>query len=358
MASAVVEEVVNRAGVKPKAIQDVVLGCAFPESCQGMNVARIVVARAGLPDGVPAMTINRFCSSGLEAIHIAAAKIRSGMYDIAIAGGVESMSLIPMGGFKISPNPYLADERPDVYTSMGNCGDNMARDFNITREQADEWALRSNQRAVAAIDQEKFKEEIVPLEVPTGNGSTIVFDTDEGPRRDTSLEALAGLRPAFAASPKLGIQTAGNSSQTSDGAAAVCLMSRAGVKKTGATPIAKVLGYYAAAGPPKYLGPAQLVAIPKALRQSKVKLEDVDLIENNEAFASQCLYVNREMKFDSEKVNVNGGAIALGHPLGCTGTKLSVQIMHELKRRGGKYGLVTMCIGGGMGAAGVFEMCE
>ncbi|MBN2310345.1 MAG: thiolase family protein [Candidatus Hydrogenedentes bacterium] len=358
MAAAVIRAAVERAGIGGDRVQDVVLGCAFPESAQGMNVARVAVARAGLPDAVPAMTINRFCSSGLEAIHIAAGKIRSGSYDVALAGGVESMSLIPMGGFKISPNPYLTETRPEVYTGMGVCGDNVARTFNITREEADEWALRSHAKAVAAIDAGKFKEEIVPLEVPTADGGTVTFDTDEGPRRDTSPEALAKLRPAFAASPKIGICTAGNSSQTSDGAAAVCLMSEAAVKETGATPLAKLGGYAAAAGSPDLLGPAQLEAVPKACALSGIALDEVDVIEHNEAFASQCLYVIREMPFDTEKVNVNGGAIALGHPLGCTGAKLTVQIIHELRRRGAKYGLVTMCIGGGMGAAGVFELCE
>jgi len=357
MAAAVVREAVARAGVEPGAIQDVVLGCAFPEAAQGMNVARIAVFRAGLPDSVSAMTINRFCSSGLEAIAVAAAKIRAGLLDVAIAGGVESMSAIPMGGLRYLPNPHLSKEQPEVYIAMGPCGDNVARDFGISREEMDEWALGSHQKAVAAIQAGKFKDEIVPLEVPTPKG-TITFDTDEGPRPDTSLEALAKLRPAFAASPKIGSCTAGNSSQTSDGAAAVCLMSEAAVKASGPKPLAKFLGYNAAADTPKYLGPAQLKAIPKALELSGVELDDIGLIENNEAFASQCLYVNREMGFAVEKVNVNGSAIALGHPLGCTGAKLSVQIIHEMRRRDERYGLVTMCIGGGMGAAGVFALCS
>lgn len=357
MAAAVLHEAVRRAGLPPDQVEDVVFGCAFPESAQGMNVARIAVHLAGLPATVTAMTINRFCASGLEAIAIAASKIRAGLLEVAVAGGVESMSLVPMGGARYSPNPRLTRERPEVYTAMGPCGDNVARTFGITREEMDEWAYGSHTKALEAIRTGKFKEEIVPLQVPV-DGRMVTFDTDEGPRPDTSLEALAKLRPAFAANPSIGFCTAGNSSQVSDGAAAVCLMSRAALKKYGATPLAKFRSYAVAAGSPDLLGPAQLVAIPKACRQAKVKLADVGLIENNEAFASQCIYVVREMKFDRNKVNVNGGAIALGHPLGCTGAKLSVQILHEMKRRGEKYGLVTMCIGGGMGAAGIFERCE
>lgn len=356
MCAAVIKEAVARAGVAPEAVQDVVIGCAFPEAEQGMNVARIAATRAGLPDTVSAMTINRFCSSGLEAIAIAAAKINSGLFDIAVAGGVESMSLIPMGGNKVSPNPYLSKERPDVYTSMGNCGDNVAKQFGISREQMDDWALRSHQRAVAAIDAGKFKDEIVPLEV-SANGRTIVFDTDEGPRRDSTREALAKLKPAFSASPKTGSCTAGNSSQTSDGSAAVCLMSEKAVKETGAKPLAKLISYNVAADSPKLLGPAQLVAVRRACELAGIKVEDIGVVENNEAFASQCIYVVRELGLDENKVNVNGGAIALGHPLGCTGAKLSVQIINEMRRRGEKYGLVTMCIGGGMGAAGIYELC-
>ncbi|MCL4215451.1 MAG: thiolase family protein [Candidatus Hydrogenedentes bacterium] len=356
MAAVVLKDAVDRAGLKADEVQDVVMGCAFPEGAQGMNVARIAVARAGLPDSTSAMTINRFCSSGLEAMSIAAAKIRAGMFDVALAGGVESMSLIPMGGAKYSPNPELTRERPEVYIAMGHCGDNVARDFNVSRQEMDEFALRSHTRAIEAIKGGLFKDEIVALDVPTGNGATRSFDTDEGPREDTSLEALAKLRPAFAVSDKLGFCTAGNSSQTSDGAAAVCLMSEEAVKAHGVKPLAKFLGYAVSAGSPKYLGPAQLEAIPKALALSGIRKEDIGLVENNEAFASQCIYVLREMGFDMEKCNVNGGAISLGHPLGCTGCKLSVQIINEMRRRKEKYGLVTMCIGGGMGAAGVFEL--
>jgi acetyl-CoA acyltransferase len=355
MAAAVVKEAVNRSGVPAERFQDIVLGCAFPEGAQGMNVARIAGARAGIPYTVPGSTINRFCSSGLESQAIVAAKIEAGLLDAAVAGGVESMSAIPMGGLKYDPNPELTREHPEVYIGMGHCGDNTAREFNITREEMDEWALRSNHHAVNAIDKGLFTDEIVPLDVPTPNGP-VRFDTDEGPRRDTNLEALSKLRPAFA-TPDRGFCTAGNSSQTSDGAAAVCLMSKKAIDELGVTPIARFRGYAVAAGDPRFLGPAQLEAIPRACALAGITVEDLDLIENNEAFASQCLYVIREMGFDVEKVNVNGGAIALGHPLGCTGAKLTVQILHEMKRRSARYGLVTMCIGGGMGAAGVFELC-
>ncbi|HIJ65095.1 MAG TPA: thiolase family protein [Candidatus Hydrogenedentes bacterium] len=356
MAAAVVKEAVRRAGTAPERIEDVVLGCAYPEGEQGLNMARLAVFRAGLPDGVPAMTVNRFCASGLETIAIAAGKIRAGLVDIAVAGGVESMSMIPMTGVKYAPNPWLTRERPEAYIAMGHCGDNVAREFNISREDMDQWAYESHQKAIAAQDAGKFDEEIVSLEVETGDG-TVVFAQDEGPRRDTSLEALANLKPAFAASPKIGSCTAGNSSQTSDGAAAVCLISERAMKDTGARALAKFLSYSVAADSPELLGPAQVKAVHRACELAGVRLDDVGLIENNEAFASQCLYVIRELKFAPEKVNVNGGAIALGHPLGCTAAKLSVQIVHEMKRRNEKYGLVTMCIGGGQGAAGVFELC-
>lgn len=359
MAAEVIKAAVQRAGIQPDQVQDVVMGCAIPEQAQGMNMARIASLRAGMPETVSAMTINRFCSSGLEAMAIAAAKISSGLFDIAVAGGAESMSMVQGPGARPSPNPYLTKNYPEIYIAMGNAGDNVARDFKMSREELDEWALQSNQRAVAAIDLGKFKDQIVPLQVPVdGNGKTITFDTDEGPRRDTSLEGLAALKPAFAASPKIGYHTAGNSSQMSDGAAACVLMSEKGVKETGARPLAKLVSYNVAAGSPKYLGPAQLVAIPKAVEMAGIKLSDVGLFEVNEAFASVVMLVVRELKLDPNKVNVNGGAIALGHPLGCSGAKLSVQIIDEMRKRGEKYGVVTMCIGGGMGAAGVFECCE
>ncbi|HOZ49472.1 MAG TPA: thiolase family protein [Candidatus Hydrogenedentes bacterium] len=357
-AAPVLKAVVERAGIEASQVEDVTMGCAFPEAEQGMNPARMILLRAGYPDTVPAVTVNRFCSSGLESIVLTAAKIRCGLLDIAVAGGVETMSMISMVGTKFAPSPWMTEHCPEIFTSMGCCGDNVARDFGITREQMDEFALSSVQKAVAAIDAGKFKEQIVPIDVPQPDGSTKVFDTDEGPRRDTTLEGLAKLKPAFAPSPKLGSCTAGNSSQTSDGAAAVVLMSEEAVKATGAKPMAKVGGYHAAAASPKYLGPAQVVAVPKALKLTGIKLEDVGLIENNEAFASQCLYSSRELGLNMDIVNVNGGAIALGHPLGCTGAKLSTQIIYEMRARGVKYGLVTMCIGGGLGAAGVFELCE
>ena len=357
MAAAVLTEVVKRAGIEAAQVQDVTLGCAIPEQAQGMNVARVAAIDAGMPDTVSASTINRFCSSGLEAMSIIGAKIEAGLLDIGIGGGTESMSMVSMPGAKVAPNPRLSRERPEVYIAMGNAGDNVARDFKITREELDEFALGSNQKAVAAIEAGKFKDEITPLEMPEGS-SVLVFDTDEGPRKDTTLEALAGLRPAFAASPKLGTHTAGNSSQTSDAAAAVVLMSAKAVEETGAKPIAKFLSYNVAADSPKYLGPAQLVAIPRALELAGIKKEDVGLFEINEAFASVAIYVTRELGLDPEKVNVNGGAIALGHPMGATGAKLSTQIINEMRRRGEKYGVVTMCIGGGQGAAGVFELID
>lgn len=356
MAATVIREAVAKSGIPAEAVDDVALGCAFPEGEQGLNLGRIAALAAGLPESVPAMTINRFCSSGLEAVAGAAAKIRSGQLEVAVAGGVESMSLIPMGGLKYAPHPTLVVERPDIYINMGNAGDNVAQDFGITRQQADEWAAQSHQRAVAAIDAGKFKEQIVPLTV-AGPAGSFVFDTDDGPRRDTTLEGLAKLKPAFSASPKRGVCTAGNSSQMSDGAAALCLASGRAVSKYGLKPMGKFLGYAVTAGDPKHLGPAQLTAIPKACALSGLSVEDLGLVECNEAFATQCLYVMRELKLDPAHVNVNGGAIALGHPLGCTGAKLSVQVLHELRARGERFGLVTMCIGGGMGAAGVFEIC-
>jgi acetyl-CoA acyltransferase len=359
MAAAVITESVKRSGAPAESVQDVVMGCAFPETVQGMNVARIAALRAGLPDTVSAMTINRFCSSGLEAMSIAAAKIDAGMFDVAVAGGVESMSMVPMGGVRPSPNPTLTKELPSIYIGMGHAGDNVARDFGFNREELDAWAYQSHQRAIAAIQEGDFSDEITPLDVPTGNnGDTKVFDTDEGPRADTSPDVLAGLRVAFSASPKNGFHTAGNSSQTSDGAAACVLMNQKGLDATGAKPLARFLSYNVAAGDPKYLGPAQLEAIPKALEMAGVKKDDIGLFEINEAFAAVVKLVVREMDIDPEKANVNGGAIALGHPLGCTGAKLSATLLNELKRRGEKYGVVTMCIGGGMGAAGVFEMCD
>jgi acetyl-CoA acyltransferase len=355
LAATAIKAAVDKSGVDPAQIDDVVMGCAFPEGEQGMNVARIALLRAGLPQSVPGVTINRFCSSGLETIATAAAKIEAGMLEVAVAGGVESMSMIPMGGGKPAPNPWMVDNAPEVYTPMGQCGDNVARDFKITREDADNFGLRSNQRAAAANASGVFKEEIVPVEVPQPDGTTRVFDMDEGPRGDSTIEGMGALRPAFAPSPKVGVCTAGNSSQTSDGAAAVVLASGEKVKALGLKPLAKLRGYAVCGGQPEYLGPPQIPAIEKACAQAGITPADIGLVECNEAFATQALQVIRHFGFGEDIVNVNGGAIALGHPLGCTGAKLSTQIIHEMRRRGVKYGLVTMCIGGGMGAAGIYE---
>ncbi len=357
MAAVVLKEAAKRAGIAPEKVQDVVLGCAIPEQEQGMNVARVAAIDAGFPDTVSAATINRFCSSGLEAMAIVAAKIEAGMLDVGIGGGTESMSMVGMPGANVSPNPKLAKEKPEVYIAMGNAGDNVARDYKISRQELDEFALGSNQKASAAIESGRFKDEIVALELPEGS-DRLVFDTDEGPRRDTTIEGLSGLRPAFAVSPKLGFHTAGNSSQTSDGAAAVVLMNEKALKENGVKPLARFLSYSVSADSPKYLGPAQLVAIPRAIELAGIKLSDVGLFEINEAFASVALLVMRELKLDPKKVNVNGGAIALGHPMGATGAKLSTQIINEMRKRGEKYGVVTMCIGGGQGAAGVFELID
>jgi acetyl-CoA acyltransferase len=342
-------------------VDDVILGCAMPEGQQGLNIARIAALKAGLPVSVPAMTINRFCSSGLQAIALAAERIMTGGAEIIIAGGVESMSLVPMTGFTLRPDPELAVAWPEVFISMGLGTERLAEKFGISREDADAFSLRSHQRAIAAIDAGKFKEEIVPLEVevaePGEDGQAVrrkvIFEVDEGPRRDTSMEALAKLPPAF---KNGGVVTAGNSSQMSDGAAAVVVMERRRAEALGLRPIARFVSFAVAGVPPDLFGIGPVEAIPKALRMAGLRLEDIDLIELNEAFAAQALAVIRQLEMDVERVNVNGGAIALGHPLGCTGAKLTVQILHELRRRGGRYGMVTMCIGGGMGAAGIFEM--
>ncbi|MBP8130016.1 MAG: thiolase family protein [Candidatus Hydrogenedentes bacterium] len=358
MGAVVVREVVKRSGIPADRMQDVAIGSAFPEAESGMNVGRIIALAAGLPDTVPGVTTNRFCSSGLETMASLGAKIEVGMLECGVAGGTESMSLIPMGGNKTCPNPSLVRNNPRAYTGMGQCADNVAKDFNITREECDNWAYQSNMRAVAAIKAGKFKEQIIPLEVKGLDGSTYIFDTDEGPRAETTLEGLAKLRPAFAASPKLGVHTAGNSSQTSCGAAATVLVSERMLKDMGLKPLARLRGYAVGAGDPGYLGPAQVPAIDDALKQAGITIADIGLVECNEAFAAQTLYVVRHYGLDPEITNVNGGAIALGHPLGCTGAKLATQLICEMKARGVKWGLETMCIGGGMGAAGVFELCE
>jgi len=354
MAAAAIEAALKRVpALRPEMVEDVILGCAMPEAEQGMNVARQSALLAGLPCTAPAMTVNRFCASGLQAIAIAARAIEAGEADVIIAGGTESMSLIPMGGHKIAPNPTLLERYPDVYLGMGVTAEILARKYGIDREASDRFALESHRKALAAIDAGKFKDEIVPLTVSLdGDGKTQVFDTDEGPRRDTDLAALARLKPAFAAE---GIVTAGNASQMSDGAAATILVSSGKAKELGLRPIARFVTYAVAGVPPEIMGIGPVEAIPRALRQAGLTLGEIDLVELNEAFACQSLAVIAAVGLDPERVNVNGGAVALGHPLGCTGAKLTAQILHEMARRGSRYGLVTMCVGGGMGAAGIFE---
>ncbi len=360
LAATAIREAIGRVpGLDPKEIDDVVLGCAMPEAEQGMNVARIAWLRAGLPVETSAMTINRFCSSGLQSIAIGAERIMAGHADVVVAGGTESMSLVPMGGNKVSPNPWLMDNYPDAYLGMGLTAENLARKYGITREQADEFSLQSHQKALAAIAAGKFKDEVVPVEVnftALNNGrpktTKTVFDTDEGPRADTSLEVLAKLKPAFHAR---GTVTAGNSSQMSDGAAAAVVMSDERARALGVKPLARFLAFATAGAPPEEMGVGPVYAIPKALKQAGLKLEQVDVIELNEAFAAQALTVIKLAGLDPARVNPNGGAIALGHPLGCTGAKLTATILRELERRNARYGLVTMCIGGGMGAAGILE---
>jgi acetyl-CoA acyltransferase len=356
MAKAVVSAAWQRAGDLDKALaDDIVIGCAFPEGSQGLNMARPVALHTGFPDSVPAMTVNRFCSSGLQTIAQSCERIIAGGADILIAGGVESMSMVPMTGFRISPHPELMETIPEAYISMGQTAENVVRDYDIAREDMDRFAFESHRKAGEAQDNGLFKDEIVPLEVSTTTlegTSTITFDQDELIRRDTTVEALAKLRPAF--SPK-GQVTAGNSSPLSDGAAAVVIMSREKAEELGVKPWMRFVGYAVAGVPPEIMGIGPIKAVPKVLERTGTKLDDIDLIELNEAFASQSLAVIRNLEFDMEKVNLNGGAIALGHPLGATGAKLTVQIMHEAKRRKAQYVMVTMCIGGGMGAAGLFE---
>ncbi len=360
MAAAAVRAVMERApAVDAEDIDDVILGCAMPEAEQGMNVARIASLRAGLPVEVPAQTVNRFCSSGLQTIALAAQQIMSGMGEAVIAGGVETMSQVPMSSNKFMANPTLAKEHPGVYIGMGLTAENLARQYEVTREEQDAFALRSHQRAAAAQDAGKFDDEIVPLdvEITLGEGSSsqtyrTTFDQDEGVRRDSSAEALAKLRPVFHAQ---GTVTAGNSSQTSDGAAAVLVMSEEKAEQLGLEPMARFRGFAVGGVSPEVMGIGPVAAVPKALKLAGVSLDDIDLVELNEAFAVQALAVIRELGLDEETVNVNGGAIALGHPLGCTGAKLTVQMLHEMARQDKQFGLVTMCIGGGMGAAGVLE---
>ncbi|HKN32496.1 MAG TPA: acetyl-CoA C-acyltransferase [Terriglobales bacterium] len=345
--------------VDAKEIEDVILGCAMPEAEQGMNVARIASLRAGLPVEVSALTINRFCSSGLQAIALAAERIMAGGAEIIIAGGTESMSMIPMGGHKISPNPWLVDHYPDAYLSMGLTAERLANRYGLTREECDQFSLHSHEKALAAIQAGKFAEETVPVPVSftTPNGSKpkrqeITFKVDEGPRDDTSLEALLSLKPAFHVK---GVTTAGNSSQMSDGAAAAVVMSGERAKQLGIKPLARYVSFATAGYKPEEMGIGPVFAIPKALKMAGLNLSDIEVIELNEAFAAQSLSVIKELGLDPKKINPNGGAIALGHPLGCTGAKLTATIIRELKRRNARYGLVTMCVGGGMGAAGIFE---
>lgn len=361
LGAAVVKEAVARAqGLDPQEIDDVIIGCSFPEAEQGMNLGRIVALRAGLPTSVPGFTINRFCSSGLQSIALAAERIMCGFADVIVAGGVESMSVVPMGGQKIAPNPYLMEHMPEAYMTMGLTAEEVASRFGISREEQDAFAVQSHQKAWKAIQEGKFKDEILPVPVkkvsigPDNKPVTkeVIFDTDEGVRPDTSLEALAKLKPVF---KQGGTVTAGNSSQTSDGAAAVVVMSAEKAQQLGLKPMLVFRSFAVGGVDPDVMGIGPVVAIPKALKLAGVNLEDIDLIELNEAFASQALYCIRELGLDVNKVNVNGGAIALGHPLGCTGAKLTVTLMHELVRRNGRYGIVSMCIGGGMGAAAVFE---
>jgi len=375
LAAVVIKEALARVpGLDPKEIDDVILGCAMPEGEQGMNVARIAALRAGLPVETSAMTVNRFCSSGLQAIALGAERIRAGAAQVILAGGTESMSMVPMGGNKISPNPWLVDNNPDAYINMGLGTENIARKFGITREQADQFSAESHRKAVAAIAVGNFKEEIVPVEVritvlANANGAsgsdasakttgktvtqTFQFKTDELPRADTSVEILAKLKPAFHAQ---GTVTAGNSSPMSDGAAAVIVMSDTRAKELGLQPLARFVSYATAGCPPEEFGIGPVFAIPKALKLARLTLRDIDVIELNEAFAAQSLAVIQQAGLDPTRLNPNGGAIALGHPLGCTGAKLTATIIRDLQRRKGRYGLVTMCVGGGMGAAGIFEL--
>ena len=344
----------------PKEIEDVIIGCAMPEAEQGMNVARLISLRAGLPIESAAMTVNRYCASGLQTIALAAERIRGGGADVIVAGGAESMSYLPMGGNKIAVNPWLMENHPSAYMSMGLTAERVAKHYGITREESDQFALASHQKALAAIAAGRFEDEIVPVPVMTteANGNDKFkkqehsFNVDEGPRADTSIEALAKLRAVFHAN---GVVTAGNSSQTSDGAAAAVVMSDTRAKEIGATPLLRFVSFAYAGCLPEEMGIGPIYAIPKALKLAGLSLDQIDVIELNEAFAAQSLAVIKTLGIDPARVNVNGGAIALGHPLGCTGTKLTASIARELKRRGARYGLVTMCVGGGQGAAGIFE---
>ena len=359
-ATAIKEAVARAEGLVKSQIEDVIMGCAFPEAEQGMNVARTAMIAAGLPVETSAMTVNRYCSSGLQTIALAADRIAVGGADVIVAGGLETMSMIPMGGNIIRPNPALVDSYPDYYLNMGLTAENLARKYEITREQADEFSLGSHQRAAAAIQAGKFKDEIVPVTVHIDEfdekghvrRKEVVFDTDEGVRYDASMEGLAKLKPAFHLN---GTVTAGNASQMSDGAAAVVAMSAEKAREIGVAPLARFVSFATAGCLPEEMGIGPVYAIPKALKMAGLTLDQIDVIELNEAFAVQSLSVMKLLEMDPAKINVNGGAIALGHPLGCTGAKLTATLLQELKRRNARYGMVTMCVGGGMGAAGIFE---
>jgi acetyl-CoA acyltransferase len=358
--SEVIRQAIERAGdVNTELIDDVIIGCAMPEGSQGLNIGRILAQAAGLPNSVPGATVNRFCSSGLQSIAMATQAVVTGHADIVVAGGVESMSQVPMAGFYYQPDPELSRTQPDVYISMGNTAENVAEKYNVLREDQDAFALKSHEKALKAISSGRFNDEITPIHITekTGTGEsskpeTRIFDTDEWPRPNSTLEALASLRPVFRVG---GSVTAGNSSPLSDGAAATLVMSGSKVKEFNITPLARLVGFAVAGVPPGLMGIGPVEAVPKVLAQTGLKLSDIGLIELNEAFASQSLAVIRELGLDPEKVNVNGGAIALGHPLGCTGAKLTTTLIYEMRRRGVRYGICTMCIGGGMGAAGIIE---
>lgn len=362
LGKAVLNAAVERAsGLNKEEVEDIIIGCAMPEGEQGLNFARIMSLYAGFPVTVPALTINRFCSSGLQTIAFAAERIMLGHADTIIAGGVESMSHVPMAGFKLSPHPVIVEEMPEAYISMGHTAELVAEQFGVSREEQDRFAAASHEKAAKAIHDGLFKQEIVPIQTSLRGvdeqgerwEKSLLFDTDEGVRADTTVERLAQLRPAFVAQ---GTVTAGNSSQMSDGAAAAVLMSREKAESLGLKPLAVFRSFAVAGVRPEIMGVGPVEAIPKALRMAGLALKDIDIFEINEAFASQCVHIIRELCIDEARVNVNGGAIALGHPLGCTGTKLTATLIHELQRRGGGTGIVSMCIGGGMGAAGVFEV--
>ena len=363
LAAAAIKEAVARSGVDASLIEDVIMGCAFPEAEQGMNVARTAMIAAGLPVETSAMTVNRYCSSGLQTIALAADRIATGGAEAIVAGGLETMSMIPMGGNVVRPNPHMVDTYPDYYLNMGLTAENLARKYEITREQADEFSYNSHQKALAAIAAGNFKDEIVPMNVFVDEidekgrvrRKEIVFAQDEGPRTDTSLEGLAKLRAVFHVN---GTVTAGNSSQMSDGAAATVVMSADKAKELGVTPLARFVSFATAGCLPEEMGIGPVYAIPKALKMAGLTLDQIDIIELNEAFAAQGLSVMKVLEMDPSKVNVNGGAVALGHPLGCTGAKLTATLLQELKRRKTRYGMVTMCVGGGMGAAGIFERLD